>query len=240
MSHAPSARRTPHALRRPLTWIGRSLLALLAGAALYIAAALLGTVARPGPDLPPETDGPVTLFVTSNGFHTNIVVPKTTPEQDWTALLRAAPNTAPHAQAARWVSLGWGSQTAYTELLTLSDLTPSIALRALAFDRSVLHVLPLAGPPSGAGVHRVEISRAGYRRLVADVSQTLARDESGAPRPLAGLTHGRGDAFFRGAARFTPWRSCNVWTGNLLREAGLRIGLWTPFAASVTWALGAP
>jgi uncharacterized protein (TIGR02117 family) len=202
----------------------------------YFVAVAIGAVVRIAEADPGE--GPVvTIYVASNGFHTDLVLPATTLEKDWSGLLAASPITRPAIGRAEWVAFGWGSEAAYTQLGTLADLSPAIALRALAFDRSVLHVAPGSEVVETDGVQALQLSASGYRRLVGTIEAAIALDEAGAPRPLHGVTQGLGDAFFHAHGRFSLFRGCNVWTSEALRAAGIPIGVWTPFAQTLMWSL---
>lgn len=203
----------------------------------YVLAAVVGAVVRTA-----EAAGnagvageAVTIYVASNGFHTDIVVPVIGSGKDWRGLLAASPITRNRIAGARWIALGWGSEAAYTRLGKLTDLTPAIILKALAFDRSVVHVVPLGAVGSGSGVRRIRVSEPGYKRLVQALESSFDLDRSGRPLLLDGATHGYGDSFFRGQGRFSLFRGCNVWVGEALRSAGVRVGIWTPFAQSLMW-----
>ncbi len=180
----------------------------------------------------------VRIYVATNGFHTDIVAPVVNPAKDWRDLLAASPFTRNRIAGARWIAFGWGSEVAYTRLGKLTDLTPAIMVKALAFDRSVVHVVPLGEIRSAPGVRLVQISGPGYRRLVKAIEESFALDAAKRPMLLDGVTHGYGDSFFRGQGRFSLFRGCNVWAGDALRTAGIRAGVWTPFAQSLMWANG--
>jgi len=179
----------------------------------------------------------VTIYVASNGFHSDIVLPTVSAGKDWRPLLAVSPLTEPYRDAP-FVAFGWGAETAYTELGTLADLSLGLILKATAFDRSVVHVQPVAAVRTGTDLRSFAISEAGYRALVGHVEASLELDEVGGPVILPGVSHGNGDAFLRGRDRFWLLRSCNVWAGEGLRKAGLPIGLWTPLAQSLMWSLG--
>jgi uncharacterized protein (TIGR02117 family) len=200
-------------------------LAILAGALPYRA----GTPAAEG--------APVAIYVVTNGFHTDIVVPTLSEAKDWRPLLQASPITRQSLDAP-WLAFGWGSQAAYTELGTLADLSVGLALKAVAFDRSVVHVQPVVAILAGEEARRFTVTQAGYQRLVAHIERSLQPGADGAPVVLPDVTHGTGDAFLRGRDRFWLLRSCNVWVGEALRKAGLPVGLWTPLARSLMWSLG--
>ncbi|MGX1786498.1 TIGR02117 family protein [Bosea sp. NPDC055332] len=179
----------------------------------------------------------VTIYVASNGFHSDIVLPTVSASRDWRTLLAASPLTEPHRDAP-WIAFGWGAETAYTKLGTLADLSLGLILKAAAFDRSVVHVQPVTAVRTGADLRSFIVSEAGYRALVGHIEASMQLDEAGGPVILPGISHGTGDAFLRGRDRFWLLRSCNVWVGEGLRKAGLPIGLWTPLAQSLMWSLG--
>ncbi|CAN7194370.1 TIGR02117 family protein [Bosea sp. LjRoot237] len=211
--------------------LGLAALALVCALAVAAGALPFGF----GPAQPGERN--VTIYVASNGFHSDIVLPTVSAGRDWRPLLAASPLTEPYRDAP-WIAFGWGAETAYTELGTLADLSLGLILKATAFDRSVVHVQPVAAVRTGTDLRSFTISEAGYRALVGHVEASLQLDETDGPVILSGVSHGNGDAFLRGCDRFWLLRSCNVWTGEGLRKAGLPIGLWTPLAQSLMWSLG--
>lgn len=220
-----------------LRWACRAGGVVAAALLTYLAAAVIGATVQSA-DTSGAGDKSVTIYVATNGFHADIVVPVDHPSKSWQELLDTSPITRDRLAGTRWVAFGWGSEVAYTRLGKLTDLTPDIMFKALAFDRSVVHVVPLADIQSADGIRLVQVSGAGYLRLVASIENSFARDATGRPVLLAGVTHGYGDSFFRGRTRFSLLRSCNVWVGDALRTAGVRAGVWTPFAQSLMWARG--
>ncbi|WNJ90914.1 DUF2459 domain-containing protein [Bosea sp. 685] len=210
--------------------LGLLALMLAAGLALFLGALPYGSGAQPPPG------DAVTIHVATNGFHTDILVPSVTATRDWRPLLEASPITRASADAPM-IAFGWGSQSAYTELGAITDLSPRLLLKAAAFDASVVHVRPVAALRAGPNLVSLTITQAGYQALVDHIEQSLQYGPSGAPIVLDGLTHGLGDAFLRGRDRFWLLRSCNVWVGEGLRKAGLPVGLWTPLAQSLMWSL---
>ncbi|MCY6380676.1 TIGR02117 family protein [Hoeflea prorocentri] len=206
---------------------------VLAIITLYLAAAIAGTVWTVPGKSPAST--PVhTVYVLSNGFHSDIALPVIGGRAP--ANVPVQSDDLPHGlEGARYLVFGWGSQTAYTSLLALSDLTASIIVRSLAFDRSVIHVLPLPVAPHGLGVFRVDLDNDQYERLVRFIAASFDTDMNGDVELLDGVTQGFGDVFYRATGRFNPFYGCNAWTGQALRQAGVEVGYWTPFAQSIEW-----
>lgn len=172
------------------------------------------------------------IYVLSNGFHSDIALPLEGGET-LRALGLSGQDYPVDMDRAEYLAFGWGSRTAYASLLEVSDLSVPMVLRALAFDRTVMHVQPLGALAEEEGIFRVRLSRGQYRRLRDFIAGSFRREEGGSAVALPGLSHGFGDRFYPGRGRFSPFSTCNSWTGRALREAGVGLGLWTPLAGAL-------
>lgn len=214
--------------RRILFSLGGALLALLSMAMLYLIAAwigssLSGTADRAGP----VTDG-VPVWVETNGVHTGLIVTLANAHADFTAFAspehaRAAPAGATH------MLVGWGHAGVYRDTPHWRDLRSGDALSAiLGSDETLLHVTFMTEPQRASQwQRRVLISTPAYRQLARRVT---SRFVPGGPHMPA---YGRDDVFYQARGRYSALNTCNVWTGDLLREAGVPMGRWTPFAGGV-------
>lgn len=209
-------------------WLAAALLAVCA-------AILLGAVPIPVPGGAAEAEargGTLRVYVLSNGFHSDIALPDEGGETLRRLGVDGADFPVPPG-AARYWAFGWGSRTAYTSLRKVTDLTPGIMARALAFDESVMHIQPLGEITGGRGVYALDLTLRQYDDLIAGIRRSFGSEI----RPIAGITQGFGDRFYRAAGRFSAIRGCNVWTGLRLREAGIGVGLWPVFAQSLEFGL---
>lgn len=200
---------------------------------LGAAFSLLGALFVAGAVLLPVSDGaPVAntqrIYVLSNGFHSDIALP-----------VSAAPTLGidladfpVERDAIAYLAIGWGSVTAYTSLRAVSDLTMGIVAKAVAFDETVVHVLPTGVLAARDGIYVLELSQAQLDALTANIAQDFASTV-----PIAGLSQGFGDLFYDGRGRFSLWRTCNTWTGGHLRAVGVPVGFWTPSAWSLEYGL---
>lgn len=203
----------------------------------YLVVALVGTLWTVSSDRAQAAAAATrTVFVLSNGFHTDIALPLTGGEAP-RGLPIAASDLVRGLSGVRYVAIGWGSEAAYTSLVSITDLSAGTIFRALAFDRSVVHVLPYYAEPFGEGVYRLELSEDQYRRLTDFIATTFLAGPDGAAEIIPGVSQGFGDVFYRGRPRFSAFYGCNAWTGEALRRAGAEVGIWTPFAQSIEWAL---
>jgi uncharacterized protein (TIGR02117 family) len=155
------------------------------------------------------------IFVTSNDWHTRIVV----------AAAGIPAGLLPEAAdfpGMPWLALGWGDRDYYPS----TDPTPSLALKAALWPGpAVLHVVPMRAPPrpfDGFEVVELAVTQAGLQTLVAALDAAV--DRQGAPRAEAiapGLYPG--SRFYPATGRFHLFNTCNRWSAEKLAAAGLPV-----------------
>jgi len=192
----------------------------------------------PRPFRPASDDAPRSrrILVLANPIHTDIAIPLTPDVQARFAFLEEA-GVPIRNQAAKWLILGWGGRAFYLETPTWSDLRAGPVLRALTFDRSVMHA-DVAGniPEPYPGVMGFDVGEEAFQRLVTFMGGSFERSD-GRPLLIAGKTYGATDRFFEANGHFNALVGCNTWTGRSLREAGLQTGWWNPLPALLSLSL---
>ncbi len=200
---------------------------LLATLLLYLAAGLIGGAIPSNREWTPPADG-VTVWVETNGIHTGIIVPKVAAGVDWRPLLRPEHLADPRYGRWSYAAIGWGERTFYLETPTWADVRLTTVLgAAIGSTRTLMHVEHLPRPREGNDVRRLVLRPEEYRRLAAYLRAGF-RDSRAAIRG-----YGAYDVFYDARGRYSAIRTCNAWTGDALRSAGVRIGWWTPFPWSV-------
>jgi uncharacterized protein (TIGR02117 family) len=208
-------------MRRAAKWLGATLLGLLA---LLVVAGVV-TTRRGHPDLYPVADGAprIEIFVVSNGYHAGLVLPRAAMAEvagrnGYAALI---------ALGARFngygaLEIGWGEEGFYTSVPTIASLTLSAAMRALfrPGNASVLHVVGLNGSAREVFPHsdlvRLELSQAGFERLLAKVDATFAPGHQDLGPGLYGPSR-----FYRAVGAFNLLHVCNHWVADMLDAAGV-------------------
>jgi uncharacterized protein (TIGR02117 family) len=208
---------------------------LIALPLLYLLAALVGGLIPANAGWQQPREG-ITIFVESNGVHTWIVMPAVTPEMDWRRLAPASDLSDPR-RTGDHVAIGYGNRDFYLNTPAWKDLTLRRAVGA-AFGNgpSLLHVYHERDPAPSADRQPITLSPAQYRRLTAAVASSFAIGSDGHTIAL-GRGYGASDVFYEAKGRYNLYATCNEWSGAMLRVAGVRIGLWTPFAQSIMWRL---
>lgn len=214
---------------RLIRWPIRLVAAILLMVALYLLAAWIGSsIPRNGDWVEPRSGG-VLIAVETNGVHTALVLPLTTPAKDWREdfpLTDVARPDRPYTH----VSISWGEREVFLDTPTWWDLSPLTVLKILTVGGSGLeHVAFYVRPMASNTLRPLRISDAQYATLVSAIEARLP------PRRPMVKHHGYGasDVFYDVGGVYTAVNTCNQWTGNRLAEAGVRIGHWTPLDTSV-------
>lgn len=203
----------------------RVLKALLLLPFFYLAAGAIGGALPRNPAWHEVEDG-VTIYVASNGIHTGIIVPTRAEGIDWSGLVRPE-HIADPRYAGRYLWFGWGEREFYLNTPTWREFSPRMAALALiGSDRTLVHVDHLLAPWPDA--HPIRLSPEQYRRLAASIRNSFDHARS---QPIRG--YDVADVFYPARGHYDAIRTCNWWTGEMLAAAGVRIGAWTPFSATV-------
>ena len=210
-------------------WISRSVAAVVLLVLGYAVAGAIGGAIPANRDWRPAARG-VRIFVESNGVHTGIIVPKVAAGIDWRAFARPGDLRDPRYAAQDHLAIGWGEKAFFLETPTWADVKlRTIVGSAVGSDDVLLHVEHLAAPTPGGDVRAVTLSEAEYRRLAGFIAATIRPGGRSYPG------YDAYDAFYDARGHYSAVTTCNAWTGDALRFAGVRVGWWTPFPATVMW-----
>jgi len=194
-------------------------------------AALAGSLLPANPDWQSPDDG-IELFVETNGLHTGIVMPVWNEVHDWTPLVRPEDLADPSRYGSH-ILVGWGHEGVYRNTPTWSELRAADAFSAIfGSDAVLVHVDHLQYPQAYPHYRRpLTVSAAEYRKIAAAIESRFALDDHYRSQPSPG--YGATDLFYRSHGHYSALHTCNNWTSDVLRQAGIRTGLWTPFQGGV-------
>lgn len=216
--------RVTRLISRALGWLGTLLVA-------YAAAGLAGGAVPVNAGWRQAGEG-VRIYVADNGIHTDIILPVAAEGIDWRTLVRADALRDPRYAGHSHVAFGWGDRAFYVGTPTWRDLSlRTVLYAAIGSEDTVLHVTHLPEPTIEPGVRSLVLRPEEYRRLAAFLRGSFQTGPDG--RAGSVLGYGRSDAFYAARGRYSALRTCNAWTGEALRHAGVRMGAWTPFTATV-------
>ncbi|MEH6757651.1 MAG: TIGR02117 family protein [Parasphingorhabdus sp.] len=214
-----------------IKWLKRIFASLAAAVALYLIAALFGSILPANPYWKSPDDG-IKLYIETNGVHTGIIMPIHSDVHDWGALIRPEHLDDPTEYGSH-ILVGWGHEgvyrnTRYWQNLRFKDATSAI----LGSDDVLLHVYHLKYPQAYPHYRRAfKVSEAEYRLIVEAIKSRFLFDPSGNAIPSSG--YGKDDLFYEARGHYNAFYTCNSWTSDVLSQAGIRTGIWTPFQGGV-------
>jgi uncharacterized protein (TIGR02117 family) len=212
-------------------WVGRVLSALLVLPALYLVAALIGSLVPVNRSWTEPAKG-TTVYIADNGIHADIIMPVDAQGLDWATIIPRSGFAAVPVNFG-WIAFGSGEQHVYLNTPTWWDIRPRTIWSALAGGKRVIHVEYVPGP--GYAVRRIRLRPEEYRRLWAAIRADFALDAHGRPQRLGHPGYGPDDAFYRATGKANMVRTCNAVAANWLRLAGVKTSLWPPFVNGLTW-----
>ncbi|WP_037374168.1 TIGR02117 family protein [Salinimicrobium xinjiangense] len=214
-------------LEQVIKFFAKGLLAFLLLMLLYFVAAVVGSVIPVNTEQP--EDGEVTIYLRTNGVHTDFIFPIQNEIMDWEELL-SPQHTLSKRENYQYISFGWGDLEFYQNTPQWSDLTFPTAMKAVFLPTpSAMHV-EFEGPPRFTQpVIAVEITEEQYRDLIKYVSESFEKDSGGNVLPVEDLHYNQNDAFFHAKRSLHSFYTCNTWVNNGLKNADLKACLWTPF-----------
>jgi uncharacterized protein (TIGR02117 family) len=208
-------------------------LLLLAG---YIGIAVVGALIPINSDFTSPSEG-VTIYVTTNGFHTGLVIPVQHRRDKCFQVLNSS-NFAQKYGEYRYIGFGWGDRDFYMasynsgfpSAITVLDalFQPSETLMHVDFYTNSLR--------TDESVKAIVISQEQYEKLVDQVDASFHKQDE-QYQWLAQAGYGPDDYFFKAKGKYHLFNTCNVWTGSVLRKAGIKTSLWTPLESSVFFHL---
>ncbi len=223
-------------LRRAFRWSGIGLAAICLFVGAYIGAAVLGGLLGNGAERPPPDGDLYQIGLIVGPIHTDLLLPLTPALRDRFAFASSA-GVPVDDPAAEWLIIGWGAEDFYTSAGTYADVTARAVWRGVMGDRSVMRLDVAGRIGSFDGIDLLAVSPAQFDALTAAIRDTFQQGADGAPAPLDAAGFTWSDAFFRANGGFHAFRTCNVWISEVMAQAGVPFGRWTPVPFSVRLSL---
>jgi uncharacterized protein (TIGR02117 family) len=217
--------------RKSANLVGRLLTIVLAVPALYLSAALAGSLVPVNRGWTEPAQG-TTVYLADNGIHADLILPVAAQGLDWRPLFPGS-DFAAVPPGARWIAFGSGERHVYLNTPNWWDLTPHTLWSALTGGPRVMHV-EYVGDPSYAE-RQIRLRPDEYRRLWAAVRADLVRDRTGRPIRILHPGYGPSDAFYRAGGKANAVRTCSAVAADWLRLAGVRTSAWPPFVEGLVW-----
>lgn len=197
---------------------------------LYMLGAFIGSYVPANSDWKQPKDG-IDIFVETNGVHVSLIVPMAAAGEDMSDLIRPE-HLSERDLYGTHAMIGWGHERVYRNARTWGDVNSGDVTSAVfGSDSTTLHVYHLKNPEVLPHRKMLKVTPRQYHAIIAQIRQTFRLDKTGHSRFYP--AYGRDNLFYDSYGHYSAIHTCNSWTGDILRNAGVRIGVWTPMPGGV-------
>jgi len=219
-------------LKKLLKIIGYTVLGFLLFTGVYLLSAY--TLSRMSVSREEVNDADITIYILTNGVHTDLVVPVRTAQIDWSTRIPFHYTTA-NDTTATLLAFGWGDKGFYLETPTWNDLKASTAFKA-AFNlsTSAIHATYYRSLQESESCRAIVINKAQYARLITYINNSFLTGPDGMPvNIVTRATYDNNDAFYEGRGSYNLFHTCNTWANNGLKSCGQKACRWTIFDTGI-------
>ena len=174
-----------------------------------------------------------TIFVKSNGFHAEIVIPVAYLREHFVDKLHM-PFTA------HYLSFGWGDKNFYLNTPTLSDVTFNTAFEALFMkSETVLHVSAYRKEPWKLRKDwtQLQICQHQLDKVINHVYKSFKDENIFGFVTATDKSYGNADNFFDANGSYSCLYTCNTWVIDAFHKADLPVAIWSPFEFGILYHL---
>ncbi len=177
-----------------------------------------------------------TIYLTSDGFHTNLFVPVETTVYRWQDHLNLEAIGGTPAEPYRYLQFGWGDRHFYMETPSWNQVKPSEALRALFYWRNdtAIFVKGHSQVPQypNEQLQCLRLGKTDFLALMNFIDGTFQRSADGQKQRL-GSGQDRESSFYAAIGSYSILKTCNSWTADGLRVANVNTPLWAGLAPPI-------
>lgn len=175
-----------------------------------------------------ENNKEYTIYIKSNGVHTDLVLPIKTDLKDWSEKIKFE-NIKSKDSTHHYLAFGWGDKGFYLDTPEWSDLKFSTAFKA-AFNlgTSAMHTTFYKQIQETENCIKIEISKEQYQKLITFIEASFQYDTNGNPIFIEATTYGKNDSFYEAHRTYNLFYTCNTWANQALKKADLKAAFWTP------------
>lgn len=176
----------------------------------------------------------VTIYIQTNGVHTDIVVPIKTKHKDWSKEITFE-NCQSKDSTYQFVGIGWGDKGFYLETPTWADLKTSTALKAATgLSNSAMHTSFFHKIKVNKDCKLIKVSANEYLQLINYIDTSFKKNKEGKYIVIkTTANYGNNDAFYEANGAYSLFKTCNTWANAALKSCSQKSALWTPFDTGI-------
>lgn len=204
---------------------------------------------------PTENQNIVEIYITSNGLHTDIVIPIETQNQlqnkFFTILNQDSVMSSYFQSNYKWLSVGWGDKGFYNESYNGNfPSVPTILNAALLPSETLMHIdFYRNNLKEGEHCKKIKLKKEEYQNLLQHIEasfRTVNENTENQITKFASLPqfvrlpqkgYSKTDYFFEAKGNYHLFYTCNSWTNEGLLKANRKTAHFAPFAQTILYHL---
>lgn len=174
-----------------------------------------------------ENQQEISIYILTNGVHTDIVLPIKNEHHDWSNQLKFE-HTKSKDTTYQYAALGWGDKGFYLETPTWADLKASTAIKAASgLSTSAMHVTFYKDLKESNSCKKLQISSDNYKKLILFINESFQTKSGEFLKIETEAVYGKHDVFYEANGSYSLFYTCNSWANQALKAANQKAALWT-------------
>lgn len=216
-----------------IKYAGYIILGLVAFVVVYLLAAYV--LSRITIDKAQGGSNDVTIYIKTNGVHTDLVVPVKNEQTDWTKEIKFSNAHLADTTIIKYIAMGWGDKGFYLQTPAWADLRFSTAFKAtFGLSSTAIHATFYGDLTENKSCKKILISKTQYAQLVNFINSSFQKDAAQQViRINTSANYNNADAFYEANGCYNLFYTCNTWANSALKKCGQKACLWTPFDTGI-------
>ena len=170
------------------------------------------------------------VYVISNGVHADICFPLNGHNTFWNKYFDVKTFTT-LKQKPKYISFGWGDKGFFLDTPTWDDLTFGTAFKALFIPSdAAIHVSYLDHDPVLSETTKsFKVGNEGLKKMEKFILATITIKNNSSILIDCCRYPNMHDNFYEANYSYHLFRTCNVWTNEVIQTGGVKTSVWTPF-----------
>lgn len=197
-----------------------------------------------------QSQNEIELYITSNGFHTDIVIPIERSNNFFISLAKDSTLRLflEKSNAYKWLGVGWGDKGFYNESYHGNFPSFSACLNAaLLPSETLMHIdFYKYDLKEGKNCKKIKLKQEEYQKLLQHIQESFrtVREET-ENQTLTDIEfirlpqkgYSESDFFFEAKGNYHLFYTCNSWTNEALQKANQKTACFAPLAHTILYHL---
>lgn len=175
----------------------------------------------------------IEIFISTNGVHTDIVVPIKNEIKDWSTDIQFQ-HTKTKDSAMNFIGIGWGDKGFYLNTPEWADLKASTAFKAATgLSTTAMHTTFYKTLKEDESCKKIKISKENYIKLVTYISNSFQKTSDLKSINIPNNFYGKNDTFYEANGNYSLIKTCNTWANGALKASNQKAAFWTPYDGGI-------